>query len=236
MGLLFCIHTTSFLVAEIQETISEILAGHEVGHITDDGLLTELRRAGGLTSNVARKICGYALNAADAGADAIMICCSTASKAAVHVQPFVSVPIFSVDEPMAEEAVRTGTAIGVLATLPTTIKPTCDLLRRKAAAVGRQIAPHPTLCDKAFDALRHGDRAQHDALLLEEVRRSAATNDVVLLAQVSMARLLPRVGADVRVPVLASLRSGLQRGRKLLERARENKGSRASADRGQGGL
>ena len=225
MGLLFCIHTTSFLVAEIQGTISEILAGHEVGHITDDGLLAELRRAGGLTPNVARKICGYALNAADAGADAIMICCSTASKAAIYVQPFVPVPIFSIDEPMAEEAVSKGTTIGVLATLPTTIEPTCDLLRRKAAAVGRQITLNPILCDEAFDALRRGDRARHDELLLEEVRRSASKNDVVLLAQVSMARLLTRVGPDVRVPVLGSLRSGLQRGRDLIQRARPDGGN-----------
>jgi aspartate/glutamate racemase len=225
MGVLFCIHTTSFLVAEIRDVVTEVLAGHEVSHICDDSLLAELRRSGGLTPNVARKICGYALNAADAGADAIMICCSTASKAAIYAQPFVPVPVFSIDEPMAEEAVNGGTAIGVLATLPTTIAPTCDLVRRKAAAVGREITVNAVLCEQAFDALCQGDRARHDSLLLEEVRNSASKNDVVLLAQVSMARLLPGLGPDVRVPVLASLRSGLQRGRELIQRAERSHGN-----------
>lgn len=227
MGLLFCLHTTSFLVAEIQDVVTQVLTGHEVGHICDDGLLAELRRSGGLTPNVARKVCQYALNASDAGADAIMICCSTVSKTALYVQPFVPVPVYSVDEPMAEEAVSKGTAIGVLATLPTTIEPTCDLLRRKAAAVGREIMANPVLCEEAFDALRRGNRAEHDALLLEQARKSASENDVVVLAQVSMARLLTSVGPDVRAPVLASLRSGLQRGRDLIERAPRRHGNRS---------
>ena len=49
-----------------------------------------------------------------------------------------SVPVLRVDQPMADHAVATARRIGVIATLPTTLEPTADLLRRRAAVAGNE--------------------------------------------------------------------------------------------------
>ena len=60
-------------------------------------------------------------------------------------------PVLRVDQPMADRAVATAQRIGVIATLPTTLEPTADLIRRRAAAAGKNIELDDALCDGAFE-------------------------------------------------------------------------------------
>ena len=41
---------------------------------------------------------------------------------------------------MADKAVQTGNKIGVVATLSTTLNPTTDLVKRRAAIAGKEVA------------------------------------------------------------------------------------------------
>ena len=72
-------------------------------------------------------------------------------------QQLFDIPVIRVDEAMAEEAVRMGRRIGVMATLRTTLEPTIALLREKAAEAGVEIEIVESLCDGAFDAVLAGD-------------------------------------------------------------------------------
>jgi Asp/Glu/hydantoin racemase len=106
---------------------------------------------------------------------------------------------------MADLAVQTGSRIGVIATLRTTLEPTTDLVRRRAAAAGRTVHLTARLVEGAFDALMAGDAATHDRLVAEALRQLAGEVDVVVLAQASMARVVDTLAAeDRRVPILAS--------------------------------
>jgi hypothetical protein len=49
-----------------------------------------------------------------------------------------------------------------------------------------------------------GDQARHDDLVTDAIAAAAADNDVVVLAQASMARVLPRLPADRQARVLTS--------------------------------
>jgi Asp/Glu/hydantoin racemase len=110
-----------------------------------------------------------------------------------------------VDRPMAEAAVATGRRIGVIATLPTTLEPTADLVRRCAAAAGREIELTARLCTGAFEALMSGNAARHDELVLAALNDLQCQVDVIALAQASMARVVGQISeADRRVPILAS--------------------------------
>jgi hypothetical protein len=73
-----------------------------------------------------------------------------------------SVPVLRVDQPMADLAVSKGTRIGVVATLPTTLEPTADLVKRRAQAAGKEIQLTTRLCEGAFDALMGGNPGLHD--------------------------------------------------------------------------
>jgi Asp/Glu/hydantoin racemase len=117
----------------------------------------------------------------------------------------VSVPVLRVDQPMADLAVSTGRRIGVVATLPTTLEPTTDLVRRRAQVAGKEIELTSRLCDGAFDALMSGNPALHDEMVANALRELSAQVDVILLAQASMARVVDALTeAEKTVPIIAS--------------------------------
>jgi Asp/Glu/hydantoin racemase len=113
--------------------------------------------------------------------------------------------VLRVDQPMADAAVRIGRRIGVIATLPTTLDPTADLIRRRAAAAERDVEITERLCQGAFDALMSGDAATHDAAVAAALRELSASCDVVVLAQASMARVADQLPPSEKpAPVLSS--------------------------------
>ena len=75
----------------------------------------------------------------EAGADYILFTCSSIGAAVEASAALTKVPVLRVDQPMADQAVQTGKKIGVIATLPTTLEPTSDLVKRRAAAAGKEI-------------------------------------------------------------------------------------------------
>lgn len=112
---------------------------------------------------------------------------------------------------MAEQAVELATAIGVLATVPTTLGPTGDLVLEKAArAPGRTVTVRPRLCEGAFDILMSGRRDEHDAMVLAAARVLATEVELIVLAQASMARLAPTLAEATGIPVLSSPRLGVE--------------------------
>jgi Asp/Glu/hydantoin racemase len=139
------------------------------------------------------------------GADYILVTCSSIGAAVEASAPFSAVPVLRVDQPMADLAVQTGRRIGVIATLPTTLNPTADLVRRRAALAGKEIELTSRLCAGAFEALMSGDTATHDTLVAAALRELSAQVDVIVLAQASMARVVETLAAaDRRIPILAS--------------------------------
>jgi Asp/Glu/hydantoin racemase len=122
-----------------------------------------------------------------------------------------------VDEAMADEAVRIGRRIGVIATVPTTLEPTAALVQSRAALAGAAVEVTSYLCEGAFAALTGGDPATHDAKVLSGLRALMDRVDVIVLAQATMARIVDALPADERrVPILSSPRSGLLRAREAL--------------------
>jgi Asp/Glu/hydantoin racemase len=124
---------------------------------------------------------------------------------------FSKVPVLRVDQPMADKAVQTGKKIGVIATLPTTLGPTSDLVKRRAKAAGKEIELISVLCEGAFDALMSGDAATHDAMVAAALKDLVTKVDVVVLAQASMARVVATLDdADKKIPILASPEIAMQ--------------------------
>jgi hypothetical protein len=90
----------------------------------------------------------------------------------------------------------------------TTLEPTVRLIKKKASELNRTVDVTERIAEGAFEALLSGEAAKHDEILKTTISTLAETVDVVVLAQVSMARLVPQL-QGVRVPVLSSPRSGV---------------------------
>jgi len=202
------VHTGPVTVQPIKEQISEQIPEARVINIVDDSLLSDVRAAGRLTAEVASRIHSYMANAQAMRVDIILNACSSVGEAVDLVRNFVSTPIVKIDEAMAEEASSIGRRIGVVATVSTTLEPTVRLVKKKAGELGRTVEVTERIAEGAFEALLSGDGARHDEILKSTISTLAGQVDVVVLAQVSMARLVPQL-QGLRVPVLSSPRSGV---------------------------
>lgn len=201
----------------IRSLVKELLPGVRLVNVVDDGMLAEVREAGHLTPAVSRRLIGYGMLAAGAGADVILSCCSSVGKATEMLARGVDVLVIRIDDAMARQAVEAGSRIAVIATLATTLEPTRNLIARRAEEGQREVAIRSYMVEGAFDALMGGDGAKHDEFVSAVIDRAAGENDVVVLAQGSMARLAAARRNDSTVPVLTSPRAGVESLRKHLK-------------------
>jgi Asp/Glu/hydantoin racemase len=98
---------------------------------------------------------------------------------------------------------------GVLATVPTTLGPTSDLIQAQADEIDRSITIEQRPCDGAFQGLLSGEREKHDAMIIEQAMDFAKTADLIVLAQASMSRLAPVLQERTKLSVLSSPRIGV---------------------------
>jgi len=193
------------LVPKFAELCEQTMPQVAIFHVVDESLIKNTIAAQGLEKATARRVLRLILNAREAGADAVLVTCSSIGPAVQVARRIFEFPVLRVDEPMAEEAVQLGSRIGVLATLATTLRPTVDLLREVAAARSRSIEVVECLCDGAFEAFLSGDNETHDGIVLRALMRLIESVEVVVLAQASMAGVVERIAAERLVkPVLSS--------------------------------
>lgn len=199
------VHTSATLVPIFRQLCEAKLPNVNLINITDDSLVKGIMAEGHLTAQISRRVAGYLESAELAGADYIMVTCSSIGPAVEAAAKLIAVPVLRVDQPMADQAVRTGRRVGVIATLRTTLEPTADLIQRRAHNARKEIQMTCQLCDGAFDALMAGDAAKHDAIVTAALQELAKDVDVIVLAQASMARVVEGLtGTNKHIPVLAS--------------------------------
>lgn len=189
-----------------------------VFHMVDESLIGNTIRAGGLQKETIRRIVNQIESARQAGADAVLLTCSSIGAAVPVARQLFDFPILRIDERLASEAVGAGLRIGVLATLRTTLEPTVALLRETAAAAGRACEINAHLCEGAFEAVMAGDVATHDNAVAAGLHSLAATSDVIVLAQASMARVIGAMGSELpTIPIFSSPALALAQAREVLD-------------------
>jgi Asp/Glu/hydantoin racemase len=199
------IHTSATLVPVFQQLCNQHLPDVQVFNIVDDSLIKNVIKCGELRPETARRVVDYAASAESAGADFILYTCSSIGAAVETAATLSRVPVLRVDQPMADKAAQTGKRIGVIATLSTTLNPTTDLVKRRAAIAQKEVQVISKLCEGAFDALMGGDTAKHDAMIAKALKDLSSEADVIVLAQASMARVVDTLDeADKKIPILAS--------------------------------
>ncbi len=205
------IHTTPLTVDPLKVLATELLPGVAVVNFVDDSILPQLRSNAGNVEDVRERLFQYARFAEQVGADVILNACSSVGGVVEVMRQQVSIPVVRIDEAMAEQAVQRGRRIGVAATLATTLNPTMQLVQSKADAAGVSIEIVPLLADSAYKKLLGGDKAGHDADLRTALADLAASVDVVVLAQASMARVVAALPSEQQQKCLSSPRLGMER-------------------------
>jgi Asp/Glu/hydantoin racemase len=210
------IHTTPATLEPLKALAAELLPGSPVVNWMDDSILPELAANGGDVSAVTNRLLHYARFAQAGGAAVLLSACSSVGEVVATMRQQLTIPVVRIDEAMAAAAVQRGRCLGVAATLPTTLNPTMRLLQQKAAEAGQEIELKPLLVEAAYRQLMSGDKEGHDAILAEALLALAQSADVVVLAQASMARVLPRLPEAIQAQFLSSPRLGMEQVRQVL--------------------
>ncbi len=204
---------TSFVFVSVEPMINELLAellpDAEIIHFVDSDVLATVVRENGISEASAERMVHLAEAAESAGADLIFSACSSLGPALDVAAQRVHTPIVKIDEAMARRAALQGQRIGVLATVPTTLGPTSDLIAKHADELGRDVQLTQRLTEGAFDVLMSGDRERHDDMVVGEALALAPDVDLIVLAQASMSRLAERIELETGRPVLVSPRMGV---------------------------
>lgn len=207
VGLIYT-STTPELIEIVENEIKKEL-GEEVEMVSykDPSILAEVREHGYVTAQAAARLTSMYMEAVNVGVDAIINLCSSVGEvadAAQDVAKYIGVPIVRVDEEMCREAVRQGKRIGVMATLPTTLDPTKNTIKRVAREMGKQVELIDGLIDGAFGL----DQDEFKACMLKKAGEIEKDVDVILFAQGSMAYCENVIHEAYGKPVVSSPRFG----------------------------
>lgn len=209
------IHTSPVSLNDLKALFKEIVPEVEMVNIIDDSLLDEVKKVGHINPAIISRMCAYVQVAKTLNPDLIFNQCSSVGEAFDIARTQADCKTLKIDEPMAERAVELGSKIGVVATVASTMAPSCNLVRRKAAEAGKDVEVNEYLVNGALDILMSGDVDRHNELVIEAIRKAEAENDVVVLAQGSMTAILPLLKDNVK-PILTSPRLAVERVRKEL--------------------
>lgn len=116
----------------LNEQFKEKAPDLKIVNIVDDSLLSEVSSNGGITSGIVNRMCKYFDVAASLGVDLILNQCSSVGEAADIAANTIDIPVLRIDEPMAQAAIQLGKKIAVVATVSSTMLPSCNLIRREA--------------------------------------------------------------------------------------------------------
>ena len=179
--------TSPELVEHVEGEIKEHLGANvALMNYAVPSVLDEIRKSGYVTAAPAAKMIRTYMEAVEAGADAIMSICSSVGDVVHSVQDvakYLGVPIVMVNEEMCREAVRKGNKIAVMATLPTAIEPTKNIIFRVSREMGKHVEVTGVLIDGGYGL----EPEQFKARLAAEAEKIAGQVDVIVFAQGSMA-------------------------------------------------
>ena len=212
------IHAALITTRMVQKYIDEIIPEVEVVHWVDDTIQnTNFACEPGVIpkKNYCKFVQG-ALSQQEYGVNLILLACSTFNRAVEFARPMIHSPLLQIDRPMMDLAVQDGGRIGLLATVPTTVPASERLLRVAAEEAGKTIEIKTRLCSEAFRILKAGNVDKHNDMLLEEIDQLSGEVDAIVMAQVSMSALEPRL-VHTKVPVYNSGRTSFNRVREMLE-------------------
>lgn len=211
------IHTSPVSLDDLKALCKEILPDVELMNIIDDSLLEEVKKNNGITPKVISRMCAYVQTAQTLRPDLIFNQCSSVGEAFDIAKKCADCLTLKIDEAMAEKAVALGNRIAVIATVGSTMKPSCHLIERKAKDIGKEVIVTPYLVDGALDILmKENNREKHNQLVLEQIKKADECHEVIVLAQGSMTTMLPYIG-DIQHPVLTSPRLAIEKIKELLK-------------------
>jgi hypothetical protein len=204
IGLIFA---TRNAIHPVLEAFSKYAPGTDVQIFVDEGLLSAVQEAKGVTAPILRRFASLLARAEESKVDGILFSCSVFSPSLETLKPLFVVPLMSVDSAMIAEAASRDGSVGIIATVEQAEKLSTAQLKEEALRQGTTVSIFSRAVPEAFTALP-SDPDKHDKLIFEAAKQLSPNCDRFVLAQISMARAADMV-ESLKKPVLTSLESSI---------------------------
>lgn len=208
------IHALAESIPPVRLAFSEEFPEAEVVNVLDESLLIDFDDK--ITPNLRRRMSNLIGYCQDNKADAIGLACSVYAPVVDWAKELVNVPLVSSYGPVMAEAVEAGPRVGLIASVPATMRDSEYYLRLAAKEAGKAIEPHLCLAEDLISVMRAEGQQGLERRLEEEVMKLAPDVDVVLLSQFSFAAALAHLKKVSSAPVLSAPHSSARALKKLL--------------------
>jgi hypothetical protein len=195
MSSLAFLHTAEPNIAVFRELVARFDPSVPTRHELIDDVLAGAVGTGSVTDAMRNRTEATVLRLIAEGSPVVLCTCSTIGGVAEATPVPAGTRVIRVDRPMAEAAVASGRRILVAATLPSTLGPTKALLQNVADSQQRSIEMVDVLCEHAWPHFARGDRDAYADEIARAVAQVAGAEDIVVLAQASMAPAVSRLEA-----------------------------------------
>ncbi len=91
------IHSTRLVLPWIEEAVSPFLSELSILHALDESLIVELAKGEGVTQGVERRIVWLAASLIEAGAERLVLSCSSLSPAVDIIAPRLCIPLIKIE-------------------------------------------------------------------------------------------------------------------------------------------
>jgi len=204
------VHAVRVAMQPIEDAFRADWPDAERVNLLDDSLSVDRAAAGELQPSMFDRFRALTDYAEAIGAAGVLFTCSAFGPAIEAARAGRGYPVLKPNEAMFTDALARGERIGMLATFAPSIAPMEEEFHAMARAARQGATLRSVFVPDAMDALDAGDGARHDRLITARAPELADC-DVVMLAQFSTARAAPAVSAALRLPVLTSPTSAVQR-------------------------
>lgn len=209
------IHALAESVPPVRLAFQDEFPDAELINLLDEGLFIDFDQH--LTPRLRRRMSQLICYSAEHGADAIGLACSVYAPVVESARELVDVPVLSSYDAVMEEAVGHGSRIGIIASVPATLRDSEYYLRQTAEGKGISLELQLCLAEDLIPVMRMEGPTAFQRRLAEEVERLSPNVDAVLLSQFSMASALSHLKQIARVPVLSAPHSSARRLKELLK-------------------
>jgi Asp/Glu/hydantoin racemase len=186
----------------------------ELVNLMDDSLLTDY--GDNINSRLRRRMSQLICYCAEHGADAVGLACSVYAPVVESARDLVDIPVLSSYEAVMEDAVGYGSRIGIIASVPATLRDSEHYLRQAAGLRGIPVDPQFLLDEHLMELLKVEGQEEFRQRLAGAVRQMAPGVDAILLSQFSMATALAELRQITDVPLLSAPHSSARRFKRLL--------------------
>jgi hypothetical protein len=211
------LHTAAVHVPNFTLITRELDATVQIRHALREDLFAQTLADGRVTEATRRETQREVQRLVAEGARVVLCTCSTLGDAAEATPDVAGARVLRVDRPLAARAVALGRPLLLVAGTPTAMAAAVALLDEASNGTARPDR-RELLCAEAWELFQSGAHVGYAAAVARQVDAHARANDVVMLAQASMAAAV----ALIRRPdleVLSSPQVGVRAALSLLAAA-----------------